>query len=668
MFQAPFVNIIDPTASKLRAVDNGFIFLGKEDTDPTIPANQIPVYYTDENGTTKQLSQPIQLNDTGVPVLSKSSGTIINPVFYADIVSIVIKKKGDNGKTVYSNESYPALNDYFTHLFSAIGFSYQGQWMPNIQIPAKADRVDNYALWEPSGGKIIIVNPDDRSLDSGFTTSATFAEDLAAGRFLEESVITLDKKYNVNGKLPRSLMSRADDVNSVRDFIYDETDYGINVNKSLDYSRLNQNNKSHGGTTELDRGVLNVKSQITLVTGDVDQTDGLSLVGKGVVSTVLDAPDPLPSNSSVITDKSTGGYSLQHARMTDFSVFGGSYGIELVSSSRFHMRSVNASKASKSGFYLGNVWNATYDSLFADSNEESGIVFDYKLQKTSTSVIGGYALLNKNHGWEWGMMNYSHASAVASDRNTNHGHLIRNSKGFTMTSCGAEDNGRASFAAIASASEGSNENVTIQGAFTVNGDKSGGGWGSLCHLVSTDGTKNEITLRDSYSLINDGNTAADVVVDGEGSYLTLDNCYLENGWLVRNGGYVNYRHTRTLLVDANFGAGAAREICALRSTQWYVDTYGGTITIHVSNIDTSTGKKRTGTYYLLVNKQLDEKRTVVEIAKAGEVDGLTSNSAPSFTWSINEADKLVAAGVNSNIAGDFYFEIDTDSQVIAVNI
>ena len=114
MFQAPFVNIIDPTASRLRAVDDGFIFLGKEDTDPTIQANQIPVYYTDENGTTKQLSQPIQLNATGVPVLSKSSGTIINPIFYADVVSIVIKKKGDGGVTVYSNKSYPELNDYFT--------------------------------------------------------------------------------------------------------------------------------------------------------------------------------------------------------------------------------------------------------------------------------------------------------------------------------------------------------------------------------------------------------------------------------------------------------------------------------------------------------------------------------------------------------------------------
>lgn len=184
MFQPPFVNIIDPTASKLRAVDNGFIFLGKEDTDPTIKENQIPVYYTDENGNTQQLSQPIQLNATGVPVISKSNQTIINPIFYADVVSIVIQKK-NNGQKVYSNKSYPALNDYFTHLFSAAGYVYIGQWAPNIQIPAMADRVDGYALWESSTGNIIVPAKDE-----SFVTGATFKEDLDKNLWVINTVLT----------------------------------------------------------------------------------------------------------------------------------------------------------------------------------------------------------------------------------------------------------------------------------------------------------------------------------------------------------------------------------------------------------------------------------------------------------------------------------------------
>ena len=178
MFQPPFVNIIDPTSSRLRAVDNGLvIFLGKRRHGPNqFSENQIPVYYTDENGTTQQLSQPIQLNATGVPVLSKSSGTVINPIFYADVVSIVIQYK--SGKNCYADKNYPALSDYFTHLFSVAGYSYQGQWLPNIQIPAKADRIDGYALWEPTNGRIVYpVN------DNLFPTGSTFQEDLINKKF-----------------------------------------------------------------------------------------------------------------------------------------------------------------------------------------------------------------------------------------------------------------------------------------------------------------------------------------------------------------------------------------------------------------------------------------------------------------------------------------------------
>jgi hypothetical protein len=340
-------------------------------------------------------------------------------------------------------------------------------------------------------------------------------------------------------------------------------------------------------------------------------------------------------------------------------------GIKLSAANRGLIESVNSAQAGRDGMWFGNCFANTHINLFANNNTDSGINYSYAKQKTSTGVYGGYALQNGNHGWEWGQMNYSHASAVASDKNQNHGHLIRNSKGFTMTSCGAEENGRASFAAVASATYGANINVTIQGAFAVNGNNNNDGWGSLCHLLSTESTKNEVTLRDCHEVLTNGSTMPSVYVDGVGSYLTLDNCTLPNGWQTANGGYVNYIHSRTLLFNVNYSAGAAREVCALRSTQGYQTTYGGLITIHVSNSTYSAGSKRTATYHLLVNKRSDGTREVVVIAKAGEVDGTTSNDAPSFTWSINGRDRLVAAAYTASIAGDFYFEIDTDSQVIA---
>jgi len=61
------------------------------------------------------------------------------------------------------------LTQMRNEIFNAAGYSYQGEWLPNIQIPAKADRVDNYALWEPEKGEIIVPRSDN-----AFTTGETY--------------------------------------------------------------------------------------------------------------------------------------------------------------------------------------------------------------------------------------------------------------------------------------------------------------------------------------------------------------------------------------------------------------------------------------------------------------------------------------------------------------
>ncbi|MEM8027600.1 phage head-binding domain-containing protein, partial [Morganella morganii] len=55
-------------ARKFQAASNGKIFIGKIDTDPTIPENQIQVYLENENGTTVPVSQPLIINQAGYPV------------------------------------------------------------------------------------------------------------------------------------------------------------------------------------------------------------------------------------------------------------------------------------------------------------------------------------------------------------------------------------------------------------------------------------------------------------------------------------------------------------------------------------------------------------------------------------------------------------------------
>jgi hypothetical protein len=55
-------------ARSFKAVANGQIYIGKIDTDPTIPSNQSQVYVENEDGTHVPVSQPIAINAGGYPV------------------------------------------------------------------------------------------------------------------------------------------------------------------------------------------------------------------------------------------------------------------------------------------------------------------------------------------------------------------------------------------------------------------------------------------------------------------------------------------------------------------------------------------------------------------------------------------------------------------------
>lgn len=54
----------------LKALANGTVYVGKIDTDPTQPANQIPVYNRNEDGSLVQVAQPISISVGGYPVLN----------------------------------------------------------------------------------------------------------------------------------------------------------------------------------------------------------------------------------------------------------------------------------------------------------------------------------------------------------------------------------------------------------------------------------------------------------------------------------------------------------------------------------------------------------------------------------------------------------------------
>lgn len=55
-------------ARSFKAVANGRIYIGKIDTDPTIPENQIQVYLENEDGSHVPMAQPIMINAGGYPI------------------------------------------------------------------------------------------------------------------------------------------------------------------------------------------------------------------------------------------------------------------------------------------------------------------------------------------------------------------------------------------------------------------------------------------------------------------------------------------------------------------------------------------------------------------------------------------------------------------------
>ncbi|MER7435765.1 phage head-binding domain-containing protein, partial [Pseudonocardia alni] len=55
-------------ARSFKAAANGRIYIGKIDTDPTIPENQIQVYLENEDGSHVPMPQPIMINAGGYPV------------------------------------------------------------------------------------------------------------------------------------------------------------------------------------------------------------------------------------------------------------------------------------------------------------------------------------------------------------------------------------------------------------------------------------------------------------------------------------------------------------------------------------------------------------------------------------------------------------------------
>lgn len=71
------------TPRSFKSIANGKIYIGKVDTDPANPVNQIPVYLVNEDGSEVQIAQPIIINAGGFPVYNGQIAKFITKQNYS---------------------------------------------------------------------------------------------------------------------------------------------------------------------------------------------------------------------------------------------------------------------------------------------------------------------------------------------------------------------------------------------------------------------------------------------------------------------------------------------------------------------------------------------------------------------------------------------------------
>ncbi|MCH9452612.1 phage tailspike protein [Klebsiella pneumoniae] len=176
-----------------KSVANGKIFIGNPDTDPVNPANQIPVYVVNEDGSEVQVSQPIIINAGGFPVYNGQIMKFITKqnfsmavydaygaqqFYWADLSRI------DPDSAL--QESIEKINEFKASLGSPDGFKFIGQVqsfdslrsIKPLYIGQKILLMSHYSGWNalshpPVGGGEFIARAGTAVDDGGYTCVPT---------------------------------------------------------------------------------------------------------------------------------------------------------------------------------------------------------------------------------------------------------------------------------------------------------------------------------------------------------------------------------------------------------------------------------------------------------------------------------------------------------------
>lgn len=534
---------------------------------------------------------------------------------------------------------------------------------PIPPLPNAATRANKIPAFDSSGSPIVILPPSGSASD----VLIEIAKPTGAGLSGYDPSITYPE-----GTVGNIIENVSDRILSSSDFTnFSATDEGVRVNNGLDYLRSKNTTYSSGGTLHIPRGQHDINTQILLdrvPVGGADESDEYILSGDGKGTSVLVAGSGFPSGKAIIQTNNSPGNFNQGFQIRNMKFRGAYNAIKIETASRTTIDNINISSTVSDGISIGNSWVNVYSQIITDNCGACGVNFVNDKQKTSTVTLGGYQLRSGASGWNFGYMNYSSAISPASDQNQNHGYRITRATGFVMVGPGAESNGWAGISAEASSVLGANESVLIHGAMMHGNNTKGAGYANLLHATSANNTRNRIKITDS-TAHGSLSTTPDVIADGNECVVIIDNCVMPNGWESRNGGYIDWVH-HSLYIQQS-GISGARAICNLRGTQGQgrnagadTDCFAGEVTIVASPLAPSTPLRRIAIYKLLVSVGLDTGSQCEVIKQLGYVSGNVAG-APSFTWSIGTSHELIATPIGST-AGNFFFEITTGSQVVAL--
>lgn len=496
----------------------------------------------------------------------------------------------------------------------------------------------------------------------GYDSGASYPPDSVGEQIGPYHAAGADNKYGREDRARRHL--------SAVDFGSPDVDLGASVNAAFASIATEYSDSAsvaiRGGEIELPRGS---KPSITPIVLNKHRSGvlGISIKGQGQQTSEINLTGAPALTDGVKSDSGTAETGAVFVELSDFAVANAPRSaFRLNAYSRASLERLHANNCGADGFYFGNGFIALIEMLVAKGNAANGFNFVNTVQHTSTHINGGYAQGNTASGWALGYMNYSSATALAADSNGQYGYAITNSDSFVMNACGAEENGRSAFAVLSSTANGMTKNVTINNAYAHLNNASAAGYPNLLYVFAQNSLPAQVRISKSHSSPRAGDTTPDIIADGIGAEVEIDDCTMPNGWLAKNGGYVHWRHKTLLVRNKTVPLSTATPICNLKSTQGHL-RYSGILTIVAGNLDPSIETRNTAIYQLMISKSIVSGYQVTVIAKSGHTNG-GSASSPSFSWTV-ASDQLVATPVDALSGGvPFWFEIDTDSQIVAITL